>query len=315
MRKIENMHWNRWILTIITLGFFLLSWAQAAAQSGVDLPWSIPANLSQSGAVADPQLLQDAAGNLHIFWRDDISGTAYVSGDVDNWADPIFPVFPFSDPPFSTSATSGFVGYFTADLFIDQTDRVHAIWRDGDNLLYYSRSNILEIGTGSSGWTFPAEITTALKADLVVDANGRLHLTYIFPKITEDIQPGIVYRFSDDAGVTWSDPQSLYQSNYLRDVIPDEARLMIAAAEEGYLFVAWEDPGFERLYFTRSTDSGESWSDPLVVDQRRLEDPADAASPAQITIGSNENAPAPHLARHTWRDWLWSIRAAVYRSG
>jgi hypothetical protein len=279
----------RWLLISSVFALIaltaLLARTGVSAQSVTDSEWTVPQNLTQSGSIAQPQVLADAAGTMHLFWQDAQAGTGYISGRDGEWTTPLYPLLPFSDPPFATPALEEFTGYLTPNLYVDGNDGLHALWRNDENVLFYGRSNLLEFTTGPDGWTVPVPAATqSLQADLVVGDDGRIHLVSVFSGGVGDVSAGIIYRFSDDGGVTWSDPQTIYQSTYLRDAPPGALVLDLQTGEGDDLYLAWENPFLNQLFLARTGNNGEDWSSPFVIDQRQADDPPEGLAPTGVDM-------------------------------
>jgi len=157
-------------------------------------------------------------------------------------------------------------------------------------VLFYSRAAVSEITAGSAGWSAPRQFAPAAYSySMAASSNGRLHMTYISTRNTVTAPAGVAYRQSNDGGATWTDPITIYQSDYLRSLLPSQANLKLAAEGENKVYAVWDNPGLDSVFFIRSTDGGETWSEPFLVDERRPEDPTDALGPNKINMLVNGN--------------------------
>ncbi len=293
MNKFSNPLTVRLFLFVSVLLLLVVSGFTVLAQTDDETVWSDPLNISQSGAASDPSLSQDSSGTYHLFWRDEFAGIIYASGDGQTWTEPVGPRFPFSEPPFGALGDDGFEGFFTPSIYVDPEDRAHALWVNEDDEMFYSRSSVADITASSAGWAGPALLArNVFRYQLVAGANGRLHMLYLTVRETDTTQPGLIYRFSDDGGASWSDPVNIYASDYYRTITPGEANIHILPADGENVVVAWDNRDLDTVFVTRSTDNGATWEEPRVVDQRLPADPVDVTGPSQISLhtsGSNVN--------------------------
>jgi hypothetical protein len=308
MKKNSNSLTLRLLLFVAVLFLLVVSGLTALAQTEDDHIWSEPINISGSGAASEPSLSLDSTGTYHLFWRDEFAGIVYTSGDGQTWSEPVTPRFPFSEPPFGALGDDGFEGFFTPTVFVDPQDRAHALWVNEDNEMFYSRSGVSDITASSAGWTGPQLLArNVFRFRLIAGENGRLHLLYLTVRASDTIDPGLVYRYSDDGGAVWSSPVNIYTSDYYRTIIPGEANIQIMAADNQNVIVVWDNRDLDTVFVARSTDNGTTWEAPRAVDQRLAEDPVDSTGPSQInllTSGSNVNL--------TWRASHGTNQCAQY---
>jgi hypothetical protein len=259
--------------------------------------WTAPVNLSQSGAATKPRLIVDSSGTIHLIWSDSFAGFVYRHGRGERWSEPVAVAFPFSD--------SGLV------LAIDHNDLLHALWRDLEGALLYSSVAVVQ-ATDPAAWSVAQTVATAaLRADLVADAPGNLHLSYIRPLATEDEPAGVYYRRSNDDGTSWSEPVLLYQSAYFRSLSMEQSHIQIATAVTGHVFVVWDNPALDRVFFIKSTNGGQSWASPWEIDRRDAGDSGEAIGPSQILVRASEHDVhlmwrAGHSGRHCGQYHQWS---------
>lgn len=288
MNKILHSLSLRFLLFVAVLFLLIFSGLTALAQTDDNRAWSDPINISSSGAASEPSLAQDSSGTYHLFWLDDFAGVTYATGDGETWSEPVSPRFPFSEPPFATLATETFEDFFAPSVFIDGQDRVHALWLNDDDEMFYSRAGVADITAETAGWSGPRLIgRSVLRYEIVGGANGRLHMFYLTRLNTADTQAGIIYRFSDDGGEVWSEPVNVYASDYYRTIQETEANFHARQGEGDNLFVVWDNRDLDTVFITRSTDNGVSWEAPRIVDQRGEEDPTDGVGPSLINLGVN----------------------------
>lgn len=253
-----------------------------------DSGWETPENLSQSGSAELPSYIQDASGTSHLFWQDTIGGASYQTGNIDNWSEPVLIRVPFTDPAFETSADLDVgeeLSYFLPTLIL-RAGTIFSFWIDEDDALRQSRVLPENITAGSEGWSASVVLTPegVVAFDVGLDENGRLHLVYIQSTVTDNSTSGLYHQFSDDGGAVWSSPTLLYGSNYFRDIDPTDAQVSLKVGSGSALFLTWDDRLLEQLFFASSSDGGESWSSPEVIDRREESDPTEGFSPANLKL-------------------------------
>jgi hypothetical protein len=272
--------------------------ATARANGGpVNTEWTVPVNLSQSGAATKPRMLIDSSGTMHLIWSDSFAGFVYSQSQGEHWSEPVAVTFPFTESGLS--------------LVIDGSDRLHAIWPELDGALLYSQAAVADV-TDADAWTLPRPLATAaLRADLVVDSLGRLHLSYVRALATDDEPAGVYYQRSDDSGTTWLPPQLLYESSYFRSLLPENSHVQIAIGASRRLFIVWDNRRLDKVFFIRSRDGGMTWTSPLEIDRREAIDATAATGPSQILVrASGDNVhllwQAGHEERHCGQYHQWS---------
>ena len=272
------------LLGLLMVFMFLLAW-RVSAQSGDDSGWVDPLNLSFSGTAVQPSLAVAPSGKFYLFWQDRLAGYQYTSGNGQDWQLPVKVLVPFTNPPFSpVVGVEDFGGFYKPALVIDQNNILHGFWSDDDRTLLYSRTALLE-NDDLDGWTPIESLSEVVSSfNVIAGSDNALHLAYIRPSTDEDVLPGVYYRRSADGGVTWTEPQLLYQSDYLRPLDADKTNIKTAVADNGQIFVVWDDPLIEKVFVSSSSDQGESWSEPLIVDQRLPDDALESPGPANIDI-------------------------------
>lgn len=288
MNKILHSLSLRFLLFTAVLALLVFSGLTALAQTDDNRAWSDPINISASGAASAPSLAQDSSGTYHLFWLDEFAGAAYASGNGEAWSEPVTPRFPFSEPPFATIATETFEGFFAPTVFIDDQDRVQALWLNDDNEMFYSRAAVADIAAETAGWTGPRLLArNVLRYEIVGGANGRLHMFYLTTLSTAEVQAGIVYRSSDDGGEVWTDPVNVYASDYYRTIEASQANFHALQGEGDNLFLVWDNQDLDTVFIGRSADNGVTWEAPRIVDQRDADDPTDGVGPSLINLAVN----------------------------
>ncbi|MBN1659122.1 MAG: exo-alpha-sialidase [Anaerolineae bacterium] len=291
--------------------------------------WSTPVNLSQSGAASAPVIIAQPDGALRIFWWDRFEGVMFADGtltaDASNeqaWSPP--------QPAPITVVETVETAAQTETLRIpieampriqgDATGHAHAFWlsepdeETGASAVLHSR-----LPPGSVAWSNPDTVVgIAANFDVTIDISDTLHLVFIRPLQLEGTPAGLYHRFSQDGGTTWSTPQAIVQSRYLRLLPMGEDHMRVTAGTQGSLFVTWDDPQGKGILASYSHDGGATWEEPRPLDavdehpegNRMLTAPrypnrvswqaTDAAGGAVIASATDESL---MLAR--WGESLW----------
>lgn len=257
---------------------------EAPAEDGST--WSTPINLSQSGVAFDPAMVVDASGTAHVLWQEaGIASLLHSQLTDTGWSD-VSPVeFPFGTRTYYPAlGADEAVPLFTPQLVSTADGEIHAFWRDEEQALYHSR-----VDTGGfqelAAWSQRRLVASgAVQVDVTVGAEGTLHVAYVGAVATGDLAAGIYYTYSTDGGSSWSEPVLLYPSRYFRNLSNNNANVRVAAGAANSVYVAWDSPPREKVFLARSSDEGESWSEPLVVDERQPDDPKEGEGPREILL-------------------------------
>jgi hypothetical protein len=268
----------RWKILIVLLvvagGSLMVRLAQAQT---TDTTWLPPANLSNSGAASQPTIVTAPDGMLHALWWDATLGTMYAhttSASESTWTQPT-PVPDIVGRRIVDPQTD--IETITAPrdirLFADATGNVYAFWYDYNDQLY----SMLNAG---NGWSQPAVVAEkALLFDTISDPGGRMHLVYIRPIDTAEAPAGIYYRSA--RGGNWGPSRLVNSSAYYRTLKPEQVHVSVAGDEAGNVLVAWDEPPLDQSMFARSTDRGETWSEPQSV----VDPAAGQARRARVAFG------------------------------
>lgn len=253
-------------LSLATLGILLITTTpKARAQSSGD-DWSQPINLSQSGGATNPILVVDSEGTLHTFWEDIYAGFVHAySSDGVQWSQPAV-----LNTPFELDTIIGH-----PHLVADDNGHIHFFWKESnslfDDILFYSRVDTIGLINGGNWEPIQHLATSVIDMDIVVDAEGVLHLAYITTTENELSPAGVHYIHTLSNQLYWTSPITLYQSPYFRTLSEDDsANVDIATSSNGettQVFVTWDNRSRERVFFTKSDDGGQTWGDPIEVDQ------------------------------------------------
>ena len=263
----------RWLLVFIFSGFMALilpSPHLGSAQTTTD-PWSVPINLSHSGAATDPMMLVDGDGIIHIFWHDRYDGTLYSYGDGVKWSTPVPVTFPFG------AAQPHFVA--------DNNGRIHAFWVDEQGNLLYSFVKSVSFDDYAS-WEDRRIIAGGITDIAVsIDSHGRIRLVYLRNQESAELPAGVYYQHVSVYDFKWTWPVLLYKSPYLRGLNIDSSNLNIASADIGdatWVYVVWDNRPRRQVLLVRSKDGGGNWEQPVEID--KLDTSSGSKTPFNIHI-------------------------------
>ncbi len=205
-------------------------------------------NISNNfGDSNDPDIVVDSAGNINVAWSDNSTGVyeIYFSRSADNGATWSLPVY------ISWTAALS----WKPAVAVNSMDDLFVVWSDLslDERIYFSRST--DYG---ATWSIPVNLSaTAIGTSpaIAVDNSGNINVAWNFYTPTLD---NIYFSRSTDNGASWTPPVNIsWTAGW-------SWTPAIAADTSGNLFVAWWDLTVnEEIYFSRSTDSGVTWSFPL----------------------------------------------------
>jgi hypothetical protein len=255
--------------------------------------WTAPLNLSQSGSSSEPEVAVEANGQFHILWEDEVDGLVYIHGADLAWSAPISVEVPFGTRDYYPDLKEDEpTPLFLPHLVADPGGRIHALWIDDEQGLYYSTVAAADFANFDA-WTERVNLSvSALQLDVITDANGTLHLSYVHSLETETEPAGIYYRQLTAGAAEWSAAINIYDSRYFRSLPAEEAHVQIAAigsSPTNQLMIAWDNRPLGRVYVAHSADGGQSWAEPFLVDGREPEDTAEAVNPRQIAVGALGN--------------------------
>jgi len=294
-------------LTLLSV-LALISW-EAAGVSAQTGSWTEAVNISNTSRNSwFPDLAVDGLGRIHVVWCEsweDELGRApdqvnYTMWDGQTWSEPnnIVPTSMFIHRPTIAVGSTG-------DLLMVFREAVI-----GGTPLFFTAAPASDAWSAAA-WSSPRLLSLHLHnylADLAVDAQGTVHLTFDDAGDPDSvICPGcadIYYRRSTDNGQTWSAPVNL-------DPTPTGAtQEQMEIDSSGVIHVVW-DEGRDKLSgrgepiygaYTFSSDGGLSWSVPLAIAYP-------TATVTQLTVGADGQGGVMLAWRSTAHDeifYQWS---------
>ncbi len=231
--------------------------------------WSRPVNLSESEAQSTyPSIAADPAGGIHVIWeegegQDDV--IVYTRREGGRWTKPV-------DILINPGGGAASYPVLAADAY----GYLHVVWKGGGTV-YYSHAYAPVAGSARH-WSEPKPLTSPDLylnfPTLSVAPDGVLHAAY-----AKQIGPdsGIYALRSTDRGEKWSPSTAIYQ-NPRADRLVDKPRL--AAGPDGVVHAVWVESRYPEVFpplglrYARSTDGGNTWSQPLVLADGPYDDPA-----------------------------------------
>lgn len=278
-------------LTLALLGFLPL--LRAHAQTGSQA-WADPVNISESGIAGTPHLVVSSEGSVFSYWQEVVVGSAVrnppsmVASYADGqWTSVARLSLPFSEHSHEVVAAS--------------QDQLDAYWIDTNGDLLHKRVRASNFASPNA-WGAPTRMDRSVVAfDAAADGSGGLQVIYL--KVEEEGSAAILHQRSLNGGATWSLPESLFESDYLRRFVSEgplpggnisteqqTIHLSLTAIEDGersLVLAGWDVPPLKRVFVSRSVDRGESWEEAQVFDGPQDADPY--ASPEQLRFFAHES--------------------------
>jgi len=231
-------------LVIAAIGFFLF--AQAAPAD-----WDPTKRLTfNSGQSMNPAFALYLVGGVYVVWDDNSAGdteiyfrASYDAGE--SW-----------EPTKRLTWNAG--GSYTPAITVDPSGSIYVVWCDdtpGNYEIYCRKSSDEGATWGPTSrltWNLGHSLYPAIAADLT----NNIHVVW------QDDTMGnyeVNYRKSTDGGATWGATKRLAST-------PGNSQnvaIATAAMDSGVgLHVVWQDetPGLAEIYYTGSSDGGETWS-------------------------------------------------------
>jgi hypothetical protein len=151
-------------------------------------------------------------------------------------------------------------GAFSPRVALDSTEAVNIVWGDTEDNLF----KVLFVRSTDQGASFTAPLDVSRSSGVAFDPEITVDSTDGINVVWQDTAPGksvIMFSRSTDGGETFSDPKQLSTGTGAA------TEAAIATDPRGRLNVGWvdESSGSPEAYYSRSTDNGKTFSDPLNV--------------------------------------------------
>ncbi|UCH93135.1 MAG: exo-alpha-sialidase [Candidatus Aminicenantes bacterium] len=205
---------------------------------------------------ACPAITTDSTGNIYVVCNDTPFGTREVyficsTDDGESWNQPANISNNLRDSAFPAIA-------------VDTAGNINVVWSD-DTPGIYDTYFIRSTDNGNS-WCQPVNISNnsgnSWSSTIAVDNAGNINAAW-FDDTSGDWQ--IYFSRSTDNGVNWSQPVTIANINDF----DGESSIPIAVDSAGNIYAAWYDdeegPTGEEIFFSRSTDNGNTWSQPVNI--------------------------------------------------
>lgn len=268
------------MIAISLLATALVPVRPAIAADGDVIACTPDYNISQSPGFtsADPFLLADPTGVVHLFWAQLLPGSAGASNVPDSLMYSVWNGASWSAPVDIFLSPREFFNRRIMGIraALDDERVLHLLWQGPDNTLYYS-SVPADAASSARAWQEPVllamdEAGTQFSAFLAYEPPSTLHVLY-GQGTTIAPNRSIAYIRSTDSGLSWSEPAEIYKM-LAADRGPSNVRLLVDAPNKVYAtWTEWDLTGNgQAIYFARSLDSGITWGEPVVLDERRGEE-------------------------------------------
>lgn len=211
--------------------------------------FSMPVNLSNtSGYSFNPRIATGSAGNVYVVWEDDTPGNTVIMFSHSTNAGANF------STPLNLSNDSADSG--SEQIAADAAGNIYVVWEhDSLNLgILFSRS-----ADGGNTFSPPAVISTnssgSVSPQIAIGLNGNVSVAW---EDDANDASDISFSSSSDHGATFSMPESLSLHT------GNSINAQIATDMNGNIDVVWQNdsPGTFDIFFTRSADSGATFSAP-----------------------------------------------------
>jgi len=226
-------------------------------------PWSSPAIIAEGGALPGfPAVTIDHEGHAHVLWS--AAPTTGQSGSVlyySRWVETSW------SRPVAVIGMEEGIAQSPALVYAEPF--LHVVWSGGPTgAVFYSRSYPGDALTASS-WSTPVMLSGSAAGStpaLTVDLLGRLHGVYAVP-FNEG--RGVYYLRTDDKGESWQEAVRLFDA--AAEEWPSVDHPDVAVDEHGVIHVVWIRaplPGYglsQGVYYARSMDQGETWTNALLL--------------------------------------------------
>ena len=285
----RNILRSLFIVAIAYFIFFPIS-NKERAQAQEPFQWSEPENLSNTPTTSNHQaIVTDGYGNVHVFWTEDVGGPElsieegesmpgntifYRRWDGESWSVPV-------DIIYGRGLTYGYLS-----AAVDENNQIYLVWMAFDGL-HFSSAPALN-ASSAKNWLndIVLEPSQGSRPFIIARGNGELDVlydtTYQVGNFTKD---GNLYHIrSVDGGMSWSTPLQI------SDIDPNSQTIVLfphlARDGKGRLHAVWyvgDPPGYTgtAVFYSRSIDEGETWSEPLKIDEVKPE----VSWSSQINIG------------------------------
>ncbi len=223
-------------------------------------------------ALSNPVLVSDAGGKLHAFWnQQDENAIFYARWEGDAQGSGLA----WSNISIVVNAPGGKAQ--KPDALVDGGGRLMLVWGGGASggigFSHVDSAVSIFVDEWATPVLLPAPRSGGASPRILTDANGTIYVIYA---ITVNEARGIYMTRSDDRGVSWSQPFTVFDAEGANWDMID--RPSIAVTADGRLHALWSkfllEPGGapipEELYYASSSDGGQTWSAAEAVSTRSV---------------------------------------------
>jgi hypothetical protein len=227
------------------------------------LTWTSEKRINSDSGSSDqylPSLTTDSLGNLFLVWEDFRNGDwdIYYAKSNDLGAT-------WTDPNVRVNTDSGDDTQFDPTITVDSAGNIYAAWEDfrnGNWDIYFACST-----DGGATWSDPnIKINSDDGTDsqtnpsIAVDSSGAIYVTW------QDNRNGdldIFFAKSLDGGGTWTNPNKKINTDNSNEI---QRNPSLFVDSSGFIYLAWQDYRNSNadIYFAKSTDGGETWTNPNI---------------------------------------------------
>jgi hypothetical protein len=280
-------------LQVALLCFLWSSWAPPVSSQEGPISWSKPVDLSNTPQGSGyPAIISDSYGYVHVIWSEDMSGKPMRPQDplpsgtslfYSRWDGELW-----TEPNDILSVPDDAIADFPS-VTIDSNNWLHVVW-SGQRKIYHSSAPSWQ-AYSAQAWSKPVVLTensarSAWMNSIAADnANGDLYVAYA----TRGQEAGVYYTRKAGGDTEWTAPVQLSAA---LDVLEDGfSSVKIILDGAGSLHAVWQtyqSEGFgQAIYYARSTDHGETWSQAIQLAYREPND-FDVGLPYIVATGNSE---------------------------
>ncbi|MHA2336508.1 MAG: right-handed parallel beta-helix repeat-containing protein [Candidatus Hodarchaeales archaeon] len=227
-------------------------WFTRSTDSGIS--WSVPVKLDSSpGYEGHPYIIVDNLGVVYVTYDGDRGIWSTKSVDAGNsWSSPV---------KISKSTTPEWNPYMAVDefgVYLTYTSK-----ESGYKRIWFSKTT-----DGGNSWSSPIKVdpgTAWQGRPAMAVYNGEIYVTYSASDLTFPPNSDVKFTKSNDGGLNWSFPIKVYESN------ASEFRQSVVADAQGvYVDYQGNANGNWDIWFTKSSDRGNTWFLPIEVEKTQL---------------------------------------------
>jgi len=297
MISVQNS--RRLLAICITFALFVAALSgRALAQGGNnEQTWSVPFSLYEQPTDSwDPAIAADSSGRVHVVWGESLAPSSATGNMIlyRYWdGQSLSPPNDILVAPDGLESRS-----WKPDLAVSSDGQLHLFWIGGFGSYVYYTSARADEAMSAAAWSKPAKLgDDAGSVHVVIDENNKMHVVFTVPNGQDQ---GIYYLYSEDGGQSWSLPRLIPDTRV--DPESDIRNGRLAVGDDGTIHVAWwwiEEFPPKGVFYIRSTDGGDTWSDLLFMEGTFQE--LDVATVGEQEVHLVWSSTVPE--RYKWYRW------------